>query len=137
MHPFGYAIHTHRLGVSVSGYQLSPIDSSSSSRDYQWNLIGKGDPQTNKKLNLISFDKMRMIIKRGDYLAARCSYVNPTNETVMTGLLDTQEMCNFFLVYYVKRNMRTLDMEKCSNFDVTYHWSDEFNVPESVKNETI
>ena len=37
LHPFGFRTHTHKLGVVVSGFKISP--------EGNWELIGKHDPQ--------------------------------------------------------------------------------------------
>ena len=41
------------------------------------------------------------VIVRGDTLAARCVIYNDRNETVRVGPTRDDEMCNFYLMYYV------------------------------------
>ena len=44
LHPFGFRTHTHKLGVVVSGFKISP--------EGNWELIGKHDPQKPQVIRL-------------------------------------------------------------------------------------
>lgn len=37
IHPFAFKVHTHHLGVAVSGYKVT--------QEGEWQLIGKHDPR--------------------------------------------------------------------------------------------
>jgi hypothetical protein len=37
IHPFAFRTHTHKLGLAVAGYRITP--------DGKWDLVGKHNPQ--------------------------------------------------------------------------------------------
>lgn len=62
MYGFAFRTHTHTLGRVVTGYRI---------RNGQWKLLGKGNPQAPQAFYPMSEVKE---IKKGDVLAARCTY---------------------------------------------------------------
>lgn len=67
------------------------------------------------------------VIRRGDTLAARCTMINDKNETVHVGPSREDEMCNFYLMYYVEgRNL--LKKNTCwSPGPPNYSWAGEWD----------
>jgi len=43
-----------------------------------------------------------MTITKGDVVAARCTMVNNRDRTTMIGMTGRDEMCNFYMMYWVK-----------------------------------
>lgn len=91
IHPFAYRVHTHKLGKVVSGYVVKPND--------QWIQLGKRDPLTPQMFYPVD---NKVPIEKGDILAARCTMKNYLDHDVYIGSTRDDEMCNFYLMYYVE-----------------------------------
>ena len=94
LHPFAFRVHTHALGKIVSGWKVSP--------DMNWTLLGKDDPQLPQMFN--SIEKNTMTLTRGDIIASRCTMFNNGETDVSVGPTKNDEMCNFYLMYWVEGN---------------------------------
>ncbi|XP_057336036.1 peptidylglycine alpha-hydroxylating monooxygenase [Microplitis mediator] len=101
LHPFAYRTHTHSLGKVVAGYVID--------RDNNWIELGKRDPLTPQMFYPI---KNNVTITKGDILAARCTMSNYRDRDTYIGATNNDEMCNFYLMYYVD-NDQTVDMKWC------------------------
>lgn len=126
IHPFAYRTHTHKFGQLVSGYRID--------RDTeQWELIGKGDPQ---KPQMFYPTKKALTVKQGDWVAARCTMHNYLDQTVRIGATGDDEMCNFYIMYYVDRMDRILERKVCfTSGPPYYYWKFDLNVPKKVNAE--
>ncbi|KAJ8947140.1 hypothetical protein NQ318_002501 [Aromia moschata] len=119
IYPFAYRTHTHSLGRVVSGYSIS--------RDRRgqdhWRLLGKRDPLTAQMFYPV-FDRAPII--KGDRLAARCTMDSrERNRPTQVGPTNNDEMCNFYLMYYVE-NDTPLEMKYCTTEGPPYyHWSND------------
>ncbi|MEE6459901.1 hypothetical protein FKM82_000764 [Ascaphus truei] len=91
MHPFGYRVHTHRLGQVVSGYRI---------RNGKWKLIGRQSPQLPQAFYPVEHP---LDVSYGDILAARCLFTGKgrTTKTYIGGT-SNDEMCNFYIMYYME-----------------------------------
>jgi len=126
IHPFGFRTHTHKLGQVVSGYRVDRETG-------QWEQIGKGDPQ---KPQMFYPVKKAITVRQGDWLAARCTMYNYQAETVRIGQTGDDEMCNFYIMYYVDRMDRILDRKVCVTAGPPYYyWKFDLNVPKQVDRE--
>lgn len=96
IHPFAFRTHTHALGKAVSAYVVRRNGFFS----HKWNLIGKGDPQQPQMFYPV--EDPNMIIGKGDILAARCTMVSNRNRVTQIGPTGDDEMCNFYLMYWVQ-----------------------------------
>lgn len=94
IHPFAFRVHTHALGRVVTGWKVSP--------DTRWTLLGKDDPQLPQMFNPIE-DKS-ITLTGGDILASRCTMVNDGENDVFVGPTRKDEMCNFYVMYWVEGN---------------------------------
>ncbi|KAL0278431.1 UNVERIFIED_CONTAM: hypothetical protein PYX00_000255 [Menopon gallinae] len=95
IYPVAYRTHTHKLGTVVSGYKvLKGLDGND-----RWIELGKRSPQTPQMFYPVENTDP---IRRGDYLAARCTMKNHLNKWVLVGATRDDEMCNFYLLYYVE-----------------------------------
>lgn len=101
IHPFAFRVHTHGLGRVVSGWKVTP--------NMEWSLLGKRDPQLPQMFQSISEE---MTMTRGDSLATRCTMVNYRNSAVSVGSTNTDEMCNFYLMYWVE-GQEILSQKSC------------------------
>merc|ERR1712018_1055929 len=91
IHPFAFRTHTHSLGRVVSGWRV---------RNRQdWTLIGKKSPQVPQMFYPVEAD---MTLSAGDVVAARCTMVNTRDRTTMVGPTGEDEMCNFYMMYWVE-----------------------------------
>ncbi|KAK0166496.1 hypothetical protein PV328_004911 [Microctonus aethiopoides] len=100
IHPFAYRVHTHSLGKVVSGYVI---------KGDRWIELGKRDPLTPQMFyNTSNY----VAITKGDILAARCTMNNIHDWRVNIGATNNDEMCNFYLMYYVE-NDEPLEMKYC------------------------
>ncbi|XP_067013551.2 peptidylglycine alpha-hydroxylating monooxygenase [Anabrus simplex] len=121
IHPFAYRTHTHSLGKVVSGYRIRRGDDG---RD-NWVLLGKRDPLTPQMFYpVLNSDPIRY----GDRLAARCTMLSTRDRWTEVGPTNADEMCNFYLMYWVK-NDQPLKKKYCFSMGPpTYYWdSEDFN----------
>lgn len=96
IHPLNYRVHTHGLGVFVSGWRVTP--------DSKWDIIGQRSPK--EPQGYYPLRDKNLTFKQNDTLAARCTTVNDGGKAVWTGTKPGQEMCNFFIVYWVEGKER-------------------------------
>lgn len=101
IHPFAFRTHTHALGRVVSGWKVSP--------DMQWTLLGKRDPQLPQ---MFYPTEPGITVTGGDTLAARCTMVSYRDRTTWVGATSDDEMCNFYLMYWVEGKEK-LRVERC------------------------
>ena len=78
-------------GKVVSGWKVENSDS--------WELIGKNDPQ--KPQMFYPVRNPDLSLTRGDVVAARCTMVNNRDRTTYVGSTKEDEMCNFYIMYWV------------------------------------
>ncbi|XP_075969155.1 peptidylglycine-alpha-hydroxylating monooxygenase [Anticarsia gemmatalis] len=128
IHPFAFRTHTHALGVVVTGYVVRQ----DASGDI-WTLIGKKNPQLPQMFYPVVNTKP---IRRDDVLAARCVMNNTHNHPVRIGATNKDEMCNFYLMYWVE-NSTPLEQKYCfSAGPPYYYWTrareNLNNIPESI-----
>ncbi|CAH0562046.1 unnamed protein product [Brassicogethes aeneus] len=118
IHPFAYRTHTHSLGRVVSGYRVRRNDTGTD----HWSLLGRRNPLT-PQMFYPTFTKEP--IKYGDRLAARCTMNSANrNRVTIVGATNNDEMCNFYLMYYVE-NGNPLSMKYCTTVGPPYfYWKD-------------
>lgn len=122
-HPFAFRTHTHKFGQVVAGYKIDQDTD-------QWEMIGKGDPQKPQMFYPI---KKSLTIRQGDWVAARCTMYNFQDKTVRIGSTGDDEMCNFYIMYYVNRMDRILDRKVCFTAGPPYYyWKFDINVPKQI-----
>jgi len=92
IHPFAFRTHTHSLGQVVSGWKIS--------EGKDWSLIGKKSPKEPQMFYPIA--DSGLTFTKGDILAARCTMVNHHDHDVGIGPTNRDEMCNFYIMYWVK-----------------------------------
>ena len=51
---------------------------------------------------ITSSDDEDMSVTKGDVIAARCTMVNHLDHSVQIGPTNNDEMCNFYLMYWIK-----------------------------------
>ncbi|XP_047520481.1 peptidylglycine alpha-hydroxylating monooxygenase [Pieris napi] len=114
IHPFAFRTHTHGLGKKVSGYVVRK-----SMQGDKWELIGSKDPQLPQMFYpVVNTDPIGKL----DVLAARCVMNNTRHELVQIGATNRDEMCNFYLMYWVE-NDTPLKMKYCfSSGPPYYYW---------------
>jgi len=91
IHPFAFRTHTHSLGKVVSGWKVTNGE--------KWDLVGKKSPQEPQMFYPIN--DAEMTFTKGDVLAARCTMVNHHPHDVYIGQTNKDEMCNFYVMYWV------------------------------------
>jgi len=96
MHPFAYRTHAHKLGVVNSGYLVT---NGPGKQDQQWTEIGRRSPQLPQMFFPVTND---VTVRRGDVLAARCTMFNFVDHDVKIGATGDDEMCNFYIMYWVQ-----------------------------------
>ncbi|XKL65698.1 hypothetical protein PGB90_009118 [Kerria lacca] len=128
MHPFAFRTHTHNLGVRVSGYRIRIINDKE-----HWTLIGQRDPLTPQMFYPV---EKNMIIQKDDMVAASCKMdATKKDHYTVVGPTGEDEMCNFYLMYWVE-DSSPLEQQYCfTSGPPYYHWRQQFhNIPFS---ETI
>jgi len=94
MHPFAFRTHAHKLGLVNSGYRVRGEDD-----DQEWTEIGRRSPQLPQMFYPTKND---VTIKQGDYVAAACTMFNSRSHIVRIGSTGEDEMCNFYMMYWVE-----------------------------------
>jgi len=102
IHPFAFRVHTHGLGTVVSGWKVTP--------NMEWTLLGKKDPQLPQMFYPV--DDNTITMKKGDKMATRCTMENFKSSAVSVGATNEDEMCNFYLMYYVDGS-QIMDQKTC------------------------
>merc|ERR1712024_182185 len=97
IHPFAFRTHTHSLGKVVSGWKVS---NATKPNEMEWDLIGKKSPQEPQMFYPLA--DPQLTFTKGDILAARCTMVNHHDHDVYVGQTNKDEMCNFYIMYWVK-----------------------------------
>jgi len=121
MHPFAYRTHTHRHGRMVSGWLVTEDEETGADK---WKLIGERDPQLPQLFSAIN--DSTIVISKGDVLAARCTMENQEKRSVSVGASGDDEMCNFYLMYWVNGDSNTLRDNTCySPGPPEYYWTSE------------
>lgn len=71
-----------------------------------------------------------MTIRQGDLVAARCTMKNYKQNTVMIGSTGDDEMCNFYMMYYVDGD-EILQNKYCfTSGPPFYYWSSDNKIGE-------
>ena len=96
MHPFAFRTHSHKLGLVTSGYR---VRFDKDSNDQEWIEIGRRSPQLPQMFYPVT---NKLSIRKGDVVAARCTMKNFVDHDVSIGSTGEDEMCNFYMMYYVE-----------------------------------
>lgn len=96
MHPFAYRTHAHKLGIVNSGYLVRNDEVTG---EQTWTEIGRRSPQLPQMFFPVT---NKVEIGKGDIIASRCTMENTRDHTVRIGSTGNDEMCNFYIMYYVK-----------------------------------
>ncbi|XP_046662518.1 peptidylglycine alpha-hydroxylating monooxygenase-like [Homalodisca vitripennis] len=120
IHPFAFRTHTHSLGKVVSGYLVT----TDSRGRHHWTLIGKKDPLLPQMFYPVA---NQVSISEGDILAARCTMVSERRTVTYIGQTNKDEMCNFYLMYYVDEG-EPLEQKYCfSRGPPLFYWQSLLN----------
>ncbi|KAK0425057.1 hypothetical protein QR680_009008 [Steinernema hermaphroditum] len=119
IHPFAFRVHAHSRGVSVGGWL---VRESPDGEDH-WQLIGTRDPQLPQMF--VPVNDSSMVISRGDMLTSRCLMDNKENRVVKIGPTGADEMCNFYLMYWVEGSKTLRDNTCFSPGAPNYYWTSE------------
>ncbi|CAH2232127.1 jg20802 [Pararge aegeria aegeria] len=115
IHPFAFRTHTHSLGTEVSGFVVRR-----SRKGDIWELLGSKNPQLPQMFYPVV---SRTPITTNDVLAARCVMNNTHTHAVSIGATHKDEMCNFYLMYWVQDDS-PLEQKYCfSPGPPYYYWS--------------
>jgi len=106
MHPFAFRTHAHKLGLVNSGYRVR-----GDGDDQEWTEIGRRSPQLPQMFYPTAKD---VSIKQGDRVAAVCTMFNSQSHTVRIGSTGNDEMCNFYMMYWVDGD-RLLEDDVCTS----------------------
>jgi len=120
IHPFAFRTHAHQLGKVVSGYLVT----TDSNGQNHWTLIGKESPQKPQMFYPVA---NTVTVSEGDILAARCTMVSKRRTITYTGPTNNDEMCNFYIMYYVEEG-EPWEQKYCfSRGPPFYYWNSELN----------
>ncbi|VDN56623.1 unnamed protein product [Dracunculus medinensis] len=100
LHPFAFRTHAHRHGVKISGWIVHEDEEGKD----KWELIGERDPLLPQ--NFQPVNNTNLVIRQGDIVAARCVMNNKENKAFMMGNTGEDEMCNYYLMYWVYEKFR-------------------------------
>lgn len=112
LHPFAFRTHTHQHGKVSAGYRV---------RDGEWSEIGRIDPQ--KPQYFYNVTDPNLTVKQDDFLAARCTMVNDEDRDVPIGMTHKDEMCNFYIMYWVDGQKVPEENNCMTDGPPNYHWS--------------
>jgi len=125
IHPFAFRTHTHSLGKVVSGWRVQ--------NQQEWKLIGKKDPQLPQMFYPVADPSLTLT--RGDTVAARCTMVNHRDRVTYIGMTNEDEMCNFYIMYWVE-GKKSMEQKQCfTRGPPTWSWGGWFggglsNIPD-------
>lgn len=120
MHPFAFRVHTHRHGQKVGGWVVR--ENPASGQD-EWTKLGERDPQLPQLFEAVA--NQSIVVSQGDILAARCDIKNTESRKLEIGPTGEDEMCNFYLMYWVDGE-DVLSNNICfSPGPPNYHWGKE------------
>jgi len=104
----------------VSGYVVKPNNERIE--------IGKRDPLTPQMFYPVT---NKIPVTYGDVLAARCTMKSTRDKVTYIGATNADEMCNFYIMYYVE-NDTPLKRKHCfTNGPPSYYWKQELsNIPD-------
>ena len=69
----------------------------------EWTLLGIDDPQLPQMFNPVADN--RTTLTGGDIIASRCTMYNFKDHAVYVGTTREDEMCNFYLMYWVEGDL--------------------------------
>jgi len=127
MHPFAFRTHTHKHGRVVSAYRV---------RDGKWTEIGRGNPRRPQMFYNVT-GPAGTTIKEGDYVAARCTMFNRHNHDVHMGGTGNDEMCNFYMMYWVDGDLERNVDSSCWSSGVPYSSWAKMSEIQSLKNAPL
>lgn len=111
LHPFAYRTHTHTLGKIVAGYIVK--------NNQEWIELGKRDPMTPQ---MFYDTQTKVAIHQGDTLAARCTMQSDRDRWTYIGMTGKDEMCNFYVMYYVEDDEPIHDAWCFSQGPPDFYW---------------
>ncbi|KAF6028885.1 PAM [Bugula neritina] len=95
IHPFAFRTHAHSLSTVISAYKRP-----AGHPQAKWEELGKGNPQWPQAFYPM---KTKHTIQYNDIVVARCVYNSTSRDTdTHVGSKHTDEMCNFYMMYYTK-----------------------------------
>uniref|UniRef100_F1L4N0 peptidylglycine monooxygenase n=1 Tax=Ascaris suum TaxID=6253 RepID=F1L4N0_ASCSU len=119
MHPFALRPHTHRHGVSVAAWVVREQPDGTD----KWQLIGERDPLLPQMFQPVN--DTSIVIRQGDMVASRCVMVNKENKAFAMGNTGEDEMCNYYMMYWVYGDNVLKDNTCYSPGAPEYHWASE------------
>ena len=134
---FAFRVHTHGLGTHVSAFRVRDHSEEpdsvkrffwrrqQSTTEKEWTLIGAEDP---RKEQLFYPIEEPIIIRPTDTLVHRCTYSNPGDEEIMFGEGINNEMCNYYIMFYVlSDDIEAFDkngIKQCYPVEQHVNWED-------------
>jgi len=123
IHPFAFRTHTHKIGEVVSGYAV---------QNGKWKLIGKRNPQDPQMFYPVN--NTNLVLRKNDILAARCTMTNKSDREISIGSRGSDEMCNFYMMYWVDGEKLLNDATCLSPGAPNYYWAKQGgldNIPDA------
>ncbi|VDN05819.1 unnamed protein product [Thelazia callipaeda] len=118
LHPFAFRTHTHRHGVMVSGWVVREDQYGKN----HWELIGQRNPLLPQTFQPVA---KNITIRQGDIIASRCVMNNNEDKEFVMGNTGDDEMCNYYLMYWVYGDNILRDNTCYSPGAPEYHWTSE------------
>jgi len=126
IHPFAFRTHAHKLGIVNSGY-LVKTDKHTGKQD--WVEIGRRSPQLPQMFYPAT---NQVTVKKNDILAARCTMKNYQDHSVSIGSTGDDEMCNFYIMYYVEGD-KILNNNVCMSAGPPTWYFEDFEARDGTK----
>jgi len=123
MHPFAFRVHTHRHGTKVSGWAVTKQEKAKR----EVSLIGERDPQLPQLFEAVA--NQSLVLRQRDLIAAQCTMKNDENRVIKVGPTGEDEMCNFYLMYWVEGDNVLAENNCFSPGPPNYYWSRQSGVP--------
>jgi peptidylglycine monooxygenase len=120
MHPFAFRTHAHKLGLVNSAYRVRGED-----EDQEWTEIGRRSPQLPQMFYPTEKD---VPIKQGDHVAGVCTMYNTQSHVVRIGSTGVDEMCNFYMMYWVDGDELLQDSVCASPGPPYYYFAQDQNL---------
>ncbi|CAJ0593508.1 unnamed protein product [Cylicocyclus nassatus] len=119
IHPFAFRTHAHDHGYDTSGWL---VDEDENGQDH-WYLIGRRNPQLPQIFAPVH--NKTLTVSQGQMIAARCLMKNDENRNIPMGQTGADEMCNYYMMYWVDGDRVLQDNTCYSPGAPYYHWATE------------
>ncbi|KAI0988975.1 hypothetical protein GJ496_011061 [Pomphorhynchus laevis] len=113
IHPIAFRVHGHDIAERGTGFRVRLNNYGG-----EWSLIGSRSIQEPQIFKQISTN---LTILKDDYIAFVCTMNNFKDHNISVGHARKNEMCNFYLMYYLSQGHKGMNMKACGSSGPPYN----------------